>query len=268
MRRVGGAPDRSSGETFPAPAGWPAAMRKRRILGLEVEVLAAFLGLALLVLLFFYLASEMAEGETFAWDRAILRALRTPADAGVPIGPHWLVKAMRDLTALGGVSVLTALTVAVVGYLAASRRAGLALFVAASTIGGALAGTGLKLLFLRARPEVVPHLVEVDSLSFPSGHALNSAVIYLTLGALLSRSESRRSVRIYIVGVAIALTMIIGISRVYLGVHYPSDVLAGWCAGATWAAMCATLARALQRRRTLEPGPTNPATSESGPHAT
>lgn len=228
-------------------------MRGRRILGLEAEVLLAFLGLAFSVLLFVWIASEMAEGETLAWDRAILRGLRTSADAGVPIGPGWLKKSMQDLTALGGVSVLTALTIVVVFYLAVSRRVGLALFVAASTTGGALVGTVLKHFFVRTRPTIVPHLVDVDSLSFPSGHALNSAVIYLTLGALLSRTETRPAVRRYIMAVAIALTMIIGVSRVYLGVHYPSDVLAGWCAGAAWAATCASIARALQRRRTIEP---------------
>jgi undecaprenyl-diphosphatase len=236
-------------------------MTRRRILGLEVEVLVAFLAIAFLAFVFVAIASEMAEGDTLAWDRQILTALRATADPSHPVGPDWLLKSMRDLTALGGVSVLTLVTVVVTGYLAASRRIGLALFVALSTIGGAIGGTILKELFLRPRPLVVPHLVDVDSLSFPSGHALNSAVIYLTLGALLARAEARPSVRIYVIGVAIFLTMLIGISRVYLGVHYPSDVLAGWCAGAAWAATSSSIARMLQRRRQLEP-----ATGEGEPH--
>ena len=237
-------------------------MKRRRILGLEVEVLVAFLAIALLAFVFVGIASEMAEGDTLAWDRLILTALRSTGDASDPIGPAWLLKSMRDLTALGGVSVLTLVTTLVTFYLAASRRVGLALFVAMSTIGGAIGGTVLKALFLRPRPSIVPHLVDVDSLSFPSGHALNSAVIYLTLGALLARAEARRTVRIYVIGVAILLTMLIGISRVYLGVHYPSDVLAGWCAGAAWAALCSSVARFLQRRSQLEP-----ATGENPPPA-
>ena len=228
-------------------------MTRRRILGLEVEVLVAFLAIAFLAFVFVEIASEMAEGDTLAWDRQILAALRMPGNPSVPIGPGWLLKWMRDLTALGGVSVLTVLTVIVTGYLAVSRRGSLAIFVAISTIGGAIGGTLLKDLFLRPRPTIVPHLVEVDSLSFPSGHALNSAVIYLTLGALLARAEARPSVRISVIGVAILLTVLIGLSRVYLGVHYPSDVLAGWCAGAAWAAICSSIARMLQHRRQLEP---------------
>jgi len=228
-------------------------MKRRRILGLEVEVLVAFLAIALLAFVFVAIASEMAEGDTLAWDRLILTGLRMPGDLSDPIGPGWLLKTMRDLTALGGVSVLTLVSVLVTGYLAASRRISLAVFVAFSTLGGGIGGTLLKDLFLRPRPTIVPHLVDVDSLSFPSGHALNSAVIYLTLGALLARAEARRTVRIYVISVAILLTIVIGVSRVYLGVHYPSDVLAGWSAGAAWAAMCSSLARSLQRRHQLEP---------------
>jgi undecaprenyl-diphosphatase len=150
------------------------------------------------------------------------------------------------------VSVLTVVTTLVVGYLLATRRTALAAFVTASVVGGSIAGTLLKQLFARDRPHVVPHLVEVQSLSFPSGHALNSAVVYITLGALLARTELRPAVKIYIVSAAGLLAVLIGLSRVYLGVHYPSDVAAGWCAGAAWAAACATLARRLQHTNKLE----------------
>jgi hypothetical protein len=105
----------------------------------------------------------------------------------------------------------------------------------------------------RARPELMAHLVKVDTTSFPSGHAMNSAIVYLTLAALLARTEKQRQVRIYLVGAAIMLTLAIGFSRVYLGVHWPSDVLAGWCVGAAWAAICSILAVHLQKRRTIEP---------------
>ena len=226
----------------------------RHLLGIEAQLLVSFIAIALFVLLFAAVASEMLEGDTLAWDSALLLWLREPTDLANPVGPAWLEKWLQDITALGGISVLTIVTVLVVGYLLISGRTALSVFVLASAIGGSMAGSLLKLAFARDRPDVVPHLVQVQTLSFPSGHALNSAVIYLTLGALLARTEQRPAIKIYIVGSALLLSIVIGISRVYLGVHYPSDVVAGWCAGAAWAAGCATLARKLQHRNELERG--------------
>lgn len=232
-------------------SGWAGALlaAKRRI---ENPVLLGFLLLVGLGYVFLQVASEMAEGDTPALDRWLIQALRSPADPSVPVGPAWLRAAMVDWTALGGVSVVTLLTVVVVGYLVTVRKAATALFVAASITGGALAGVALKAIFMRPRPDVVAHLVDVTSTSFPSGHATNSAVVYLTLGALLARTQTSGRVRAYLMTVAIALTLTVGFSRVYLGVHWPSDVVAGWCVGAAWATLCALLARFLQRRRTLE----------------
>jgi undecaprenyl-diphosphatase len=144
------------------------------------------------------------------------------------------------------------LTAVVASYLLVARKASTALFVIGATIGGAMLSTTLKSFFQRPRPDLVAHLVDVTSTSFPSGHAMNSAVVYLTLGALLARTQKDRRTRIFILSVAIALTLIIGTSRVYLGVHWPSDVLAGWAVGATWAALCSTLARMLQRRGAID----------------
>lgn len=79
-----------------------------------------------------------------------------------------------------------------------------------------------------------------------------SAVVYLTLGGILSRVERPRPIKIYVLSVAVILTLLIGVSRVYLGVHWPTDVLAGWCAGATWAVLCWRVALALQRRGEIE----------------
>lgn len=230
-------------------------LRTRR----ELELLLAVAAVALATLLFVKLASEMADGDTLAWDRAILRALResgTPAD---PIGPQWLLRVMQDVTALGGGTVLTLVTILVAAYLLAARKAALALFVLATTASGGAVGSLLKTLFLRERPDVVPHLVEVQSLSFPSAHALNSALIYLTLGAMLARSESDRAVRLYVVSAATFLALLIGVSRVYLGVHYPSDVLAGWCFGAGWAALSSLVAQTLRlRSKPRQPAPSAP----------
>lgn len=192
------------------------------------------------------LASEMVEGDTLAFDRWLLTS--------VPAGPAWLRVAMIDVTALGGGVILALITVIAAGYLVAVRKSRTAAFLVAAVVGGALTSTLLKLAFARARPDLVAHLVDVHSNSFPSGHALNSAVTYLTLGALLARTEDSRTARIYVMAVAIVLTLLIGSSRVYLGVHWPSDVLAGWCLGAAWAVLCSLAARTLQRRRAIEPG--------------
>jgi undecaprenyl-diphosphatase len=145
------------------------------------------------------------------------------------------------------------------GYLVLMRRYGATMLVLVASVGGGILSQGLKQLFGRPRPEVVPHLVVVESLSFPSGHSMAAAVIYLTLGALLARFAARRRVRIYVIGVSFALTFLIGITRVYLGVHYPTDVLAGWAAGLAWALVCWLVARYLQYRGAVEaPGRSTP----------
>jgi undecaprenyl-diphosphatase len=159
---------------------------------------------------------------------------------------------MIDFTALGSVALLSLITCCSIGYLIAVRMIRLAGFVALSTGLGAVLSAGLKALLARPRPEIVPHLVEVNSLSFPSGHAMNSAIIYLTLAVLLARGQQRRSVQIYLISIAIALVLLVGSSRAYLGVHWPSDILAGWTIGAIWAALCSLVSRQLQRRRQLD----------------
>lgn len=219
---------------------------------IDNRVLVLFLALSGVAFALLWLASEVLEGDTFALDRAILRGLRTTANTSVPIGPHWLAYSMIDVTSLGSVTVLTLITVLAVGFLVAVRKHSTAIFVAVAVSSGALLSSGLKVLFFRARPDVVPQLVHVSSASFPSGHAMNSAVVYLTLATLLARSQQGMRVRIYFLGTAIVLTMLVGISRVFLGVHWPSDVVAGWSVGAAWAVMCSLLGKNLQRRHTIE----------------
>ena len=218
----------------------------------DSKILLTFLGLAIGLLGMFWLGSEVLEGDTFALDKLILRGLRTDSDPGLPIGPVWLKATAIDITALGGVTVLTLVTVLVAGYLVADRKAYQALFVAAAISSGAVVSTALKAFFVRARPEVVPHLVEVTSASFPSGHAMNSAMVYLTLAALVARSQELVTVRLYLLSIAILLTMLVGTTRVYLGVHWPSDVIAGWCIGAIWAVFCSLIAKFLERRQKIK----------------
>ncbi len=187
------------------------------------------------LLLFLLVADAVMEGETLPLDEAILRALRQPGDLAHPIGPAWLSLAMRDITSLGGMTVLTLITVSVLTYLLLTGNRRMALLIFLAIAGGALMSTGLKNLFGRPRPDLVAHLVDVETLSFPSGHATLSAITYLTLGAMLARTQSSRAVRLYFIALAATLTALIGFSRIYLGVHWPSDVVAGWAIGIAWA---------------------------------
>ena len=213
----------------------------RRLFSIERALLVTLLLIGAALFAFFRLASEVSEGDTLAFDRAILTGLRTPADPAVPIGPHWLPEAMTDLTAFGSPTGLLLVCTAVIVYLLLAGRLRTALFVFAASAGGMALGSLLKHVYARPRPTLVPHLVDVTSTSFPSGHATDSAIVYLTLAALLARTVPERAMRIYIIGVAILLTLLIGCSRVFLGVHYPSDVVAGWTLGAAWALGCSLL---------------------------
>jgi len=171
--------------------------------------------------LFLRLQSKAIGGETWDFDRMVLLSLRHPSDPSLPIGPAWLTKAFIDITALGGLTVLSIVTILSTAYLALVQRRFTAIFLLASVIGGWLISSVVKLGVARPRPDHVSHLVQVHDLSFPSGHAMVSAVTYLTLGLLVAPTQARRAARYYVVCVAGALTLLIGASRVYLGVHYP-----------------------------------------------
>ena len=181
------------------------------------------------------IAEEVLEGDFTAFDRTLLLALRNPADLSDPLGPPWLEEAARDITALGSYSVLGLVVGAVAIYLVMIRRRAAALWLLASVVGGAALSSVLKIGFDRPRPDIVAHVARVFTMSFPSGHAALSAVVYLTLGALLANSAGSRVQRAYFLTLALLLTMLVGITRIYLGVDYPTDVLAGWCFGAAWA---------------------------------
>lgn len=204
--------------------------------------------------LFVALTGLVVHGGLHGFDEKILLSLRHLDDVARPVGPFWLSHAIGDITALGGVTVLSLITVLATVYLFLARQRAVALFMFLSIMGGWLVSTLLKIGVARPRPEIVTHLVEVHDMSFPSGHAMLSAVTYLTLGALLSRAERYRSSRIFLIGVGILMTLMIGMSRLYLGVHYPTDVLGGWCAGATWAFGCWLVARRyISNRPTASP---------------
>jgi undecaprenyl-diphosphatase len=211
------------------------------------------LSIAALLLCFGFIAQEVVEGEPIAFDRWVMLALRHASDPSLPIGPFWLPEAARDITALGSTVVLGIVLLIVTGYLLAAGRRHTGWFVLATVLGGAALNSLLKLAFARPRPDLVTPLTPVLTLSFPSGHAALSAICYLTLGALLAQTQASRTIRIYLIVTAMLLTLLVGISRIYLGVHYPTDVLAGWCIGIAWALICWTIMSHLQRRGEVEP---------------
>jgi len=213
-------------------------LRLRKIERHEIEWLVVGIVASLLLLVFVNLASEVMEGDTQALDTRILLSLRDPADLGRPRGPAWLEPALLDLTSIGGPVVLGLVVFAVAGFLALQTRYRTALVILVTAASGELANFAMKNLFARPRPDVVPHLRDVVSTSFPSGHAMESAIIYLTLGAMLMRLAERRLTKIYCMAMAVMVTLLVGISRVYLGVHYPTDVIGGWTFGFVWASIC------------------------------
>jgi undecaprenyl-diphosphatase len=218
---------------------------------LETAVLVSLLLIVGSVWLFVETADEVLEGETQHFDERFLRSLRGP-DGTTPLGPPWLLQAARDLTGLGGFAVITLITLGSMGFLALRRKWRSLFLILASIGGGILVSTLLKSLFERPRPDLSLHLTHVSSLSFPSGHSMLSAVTYFTLAALLSRTTADRRIKAYFLGSAMLLAFLIGLSRMYLGVHYPTDVLAGWCAGIAWALLCSLVARWLQRTGAVE----------------
>lgn len=213
-------------------------------------LIAVFVGAAL-ILGFGLLASEVSEGDTKQFDTAILMAFRTPGQPADLLGPPWVEEMVRDVTALGSYTFIIIAVAASVGYLLLIHKYALALVVTVAELGGMLISNLLKMAFDRPRPDI-EHAARVFTASFPSGHATLSAVTFLTLGALLTRTNSDERVKLYFIAVAVFLTIIVGTSRVYLGVHYPSDVLAGWCIGSAWAVLCWVTALWLQRRGNVE----------------
>jgi len=225
----------------------PRWLRFRTLERRELTWLMIGVGVCLLLWGFLALASEVMEGDTKTLDMRILVALRKSDDPSRPIGPDWVQNSLLDLTAIGGPTVLGLVVVSVAGFLLLQGRYHTAIVVLATAASGEIANYAMKNLFLRPRPDVVPHLRDVTSSSFPSGHAMESAIIYLTLGAMLMRLAERRVTKMYCIGIAIVLTLLVGISRVYLGVHYPTDVIAGWMFGFFWASLCWMVASRFER---------------------
>ncbi len=201
---------------------------------------------------FIEIAEDVFEGDTQTFDRWVVRSMRDQNNLADPVGPPWLEETARDITALGGFAWIAFATAAIAIYLWLDRKTHMATFLVAATISGTIVSFLLKNAFDRPRPDLVSHLSHVYTSSFPSGHSMLAAVVYLTLGSLLASVISNISLKVYVLAVAILLTIAVGFSRIYLGVHYPTDILAGWLAGLVWALVCWLAARWLQRRGQVE----------------
>ncbi|MBZ8133294.1 phosphatase PAP2 family protein [Afifella sp. IM 167] len=225
---------------------------RERWAGRELAILVVGAAAAGGLWAFIALADEVVEGDTHAFDTFIMLSMRNPADHADPIGPAWFEDTMRDVTSFGSTFGLVFVSLTVVFWLVLTKRPHAGFLVFASLAGGTAVVNALKYAFSRPRPDLVAHSAEVFTTSFPSAHAAMSATVYLTLGALVMRFSEGRTLKLYALFIAVLLTVLVGLSRVYLGVHWPTDVLAGWAVGATWAAIVWVIALYLQESGTVE----------------
>jgi undecaprenyl-diphosphatase len=220
----------------------------------ETSLLVSVLAVAALLLVFGCIVDKVMEGSTSNFDRYVVLAFRGGTDPSIgPIGPAWVVEMARDVTSLGSFVVLGMITLAVALYLLLTGGRAAALLVVVAVTGGIAINDILKIQFARPRPDLFVPAAKVFTASFPSGHATLSAITYLTLAALLAKMSASRRLRYYFMALAVTLTTLIGVSRVYLGVHYPTDILAGWCIGSAWALMCWAVMTRLQNDGAVEP---------------
>lgn len=214
--------------------------------------LAVLLVAALATWAFAELADEVVEGDVRKMDRSILMSMRNPEESSDPLGPRWFEEFVRDITAFGSLGVLGAITFASCGYLWLKGKRGAVVYVLVAVLGAQGLSSTLKMMFERPRPDLLPHGMQVYTASFPSGHSVMSTATFLTLGALLARYHREKTLRVYLVLVAMLLSVAVGVSRVYLSVHWPTDVVGGWTVGAAWALLCWGVAAYLQRRGVIE----------------
>jgi undecaprenyl-diphosphatase len=227
---------------------FPHLDRLRSFVSREFVLLASIGVFTASLWLFVAITDEVQEKEPHGTEKQMMLALRTHDDPWQPIGPRWIKQASIDITALGSAPVLTLITGLVAGYLLLDRKSGSAAFLLCATVGGTALSHWLKFFFNRDRPEVVPHLAEFSNSSYPSGHSMLSTVVYLTLAVVVAQTLPTRRGKVYVIAAAVFLAFLVGLSRVIIGVHYPTDVLAGWTAGTAWALLCWLFAVWLKRR--------------------
>lgn len=197
---------------------------------------------------FIEVAEEVGEGETHAIDTRIILFFRNPNNVSDPIGPLWFEEFVRDVTAFGSFAFILMASLFTVGLLLVLNKYKMALFTAVSILSGSLLSFALKLGFDRPRPGLVPHHTEVITKSFPSGHSMMAVITFLTLATLASQTLRTRKAKTYLISSAAFIALLVGFTRIYLGVHWPSDVLAGFLMGTFWALMSSFVALRLSLR--------------------
>lgn len=208
---------------------------------LEPIVLLAFTTLGFMLFGFLEVSDDVMEGDTHAIDTKLLMLLRDESDPQNALGPPWVGEVVRDISGLGGIAILTLVTISAAIYLAMLKKYGQSVYLIVTIALGTALSNALKFGYARPRPDLVPHGSYTFTGSFPSGHSMMSAVVYLSVGMMLAKAQKTLPPKIFFLGMSVILTVMIGISRVYLGVHWPSDVLAGWliggaCAVGAWLA--------------------------------
>lgn len=208
---------------------------RRLFAHVEARLLALWIGLVAAVWAFLALASELREGELTSFDTWVLLAFRHPNNPHQAVGPIWLTDGMRDITSLGSVTVLFLITAiaALILYIHDKKRH--AAVLGAAIILSQLSDTLLKNFYGRVRPAFAVYGTPPVSLSFPSGHSTTATTAYFVLAMIAATLEVRTAVKVIFFAIAALLALSIGFSRVFLGVHWPSDVMAGWCVGGFWA---------------------------------
>ena len=220
-----------------------------------VPILAAG-GIGIVVLLAIAVTGGLSDG----FDRAIIEAVRSPElhDALSPL------RAITELGSTGAVTLVAVITV-LVGVLIGPWLHGL---IGAIAIGlASAANQGLKAVIARARPDLLDPIVEERGFSFPSGHSALGMVAWGVLGVLVMRSRLPLAVRRAVVAVLAVVVFLIGLSRVWLGVHYPTDVLAGWTAGAVIVLVYARVTRRVSPEPAAAAVDAGPAPPRSDPPA-
>jgi len=214
----------------------------------EIYSLVVILGMIFSLLIFIQIADWVTAGETASIDKKILLLFRNSENPSIPLGPERLQHVIRDITALGSSTLLTIFTLLIVFYLALKKEVRSIVYVLSAAIGGGVLVQLLKHFFARPRPDIVTHLVSEFTMSFPSGHSAMSAVIYISFAVLISRIENSHKTRLFLISSALIISFLVGLSRIYLGVHYPTDVLAGWMIGLFWALLCWFVATIIENK--------------------
>ncbi|MFC5344259.1 phosphatase PAP2 family protein [Brevundimonas staleyi] len=226
----------------------PFLRRAATVARAEFAALGALAIVTLGIMTFVEIADDMTEADGQAFDQMVLQWMQPIA--GQPRGPWWLQEAAGDITSLGGIAVLGLFAIVAIGMLLILRKRLSALLLVVGLAGGVALSEGLKAIFERERPPAVYQAVATLNASFPSGHALLSTVFYLSVAVMMTRAFPKKRLKAYVLGVGMVFALMVGLTRVYLGAHWASDVMAGWCVGAAWAMALWLVSYAVERRQT------------------